>query len=521
DVTVPVVVPGIDAIDDAGVAVSGALGGVSFPNVLINDTLGPIPAATVAGQIDVAEVSVTPTPVTGGVHLGGPGGVSVVVDPNTTPGDYVLEYEICESISMGANCDTAVVTVPVNMAILVANDDTGLTLNGVVGGTSFTNILVNDTEDGQPATVGNLDIVQVSSTGPYLDGVDVKVAPGTQAGAHELVYEICISASAGGSCDEATVFVTVTAAAIDAVNDAGASVIGVSGGQSIANVTVNDTLNGAPTDLSQVTLSYVSGSAGLSLNTATGAVSVAPGTPASPVGVPYTLTYRICENLNTSNCDTAVVTVPVVTAPIDAVDDTGNPVNGGSGGTALSSVLLNDTLNGVPVTLPSVNLTYISGTPGLTLDPVLASVWVWVGTAANPAATLTYQICEKANPTNCDTAVVTVPVLAGPIEAWDDIAPSAVSGVAGGLAITNVLVNDLLNGAAATVANVTIAYVSGDAGLVLNPATGAVTVTPGTPANPAATLTYRICEILNPLNCAEADALAPISAPPIDAVDDN
>jgi hypothetical protein len=514
DVTVPVVMPGIDAIDDAGVVVSVAIGGVSLANVLINDTLGPIPAATVAGQIDVVEVSSTDP----GVSLSG---LSVVVAPGTPAGDHILEYEICESISMGANCDTAVVTVPVKMAILIANDDTGLTINGVTGGTSFTNVLVNDTEDGQPATAGNLDIVEISSTGPYLDGVDVKVAPGTPAGDHELVYEICIAASAGGSCDEATVFVTVTAAVIDGVNDAGAGVIGVSGGQSIANVTVNDTLNGVLTDLSQVTLSYVSGSAGLSLNTVTGAVSVAPGTPVSPVGVPYTLTYRICENLNASNCDTAVVTVPVTSAPIDAVDDTGNPVNGGSGGTALLSVALNDTLNSVPVVLGGVNLTYVSGTPGLTLDTALGSVGVLAGTAANPAATLTYRICEKANPTNCDTAVVTVPVLAGVIEAFDDTAPAAINGAVGGLALPNVLVNDGLNGANVTLANVTIAYVSGDAGLVLNPATGAVTVTPGTPANPAATLTYRICEILNPSNCAEADVFAPISAPPIDAVDDS
>ena len=38
---------------------------------------------------------------------------------------------------------------------------------------------------------------------------------------------------------------------------------------------------------------------------ATGAVNVAPGTPA---GV-YEVTYQICEVLNPGNCDTAVATV--------------------------------------------------------------------------------------------------------------------------------------------------------------------------------------------------------------------
>ncbi|MGE3578397.1 MAG: hypothetical protein AB7I25_08050, partial [Vicinamibacterales bacterium] len=514
DVTVPVVKPGIDAVDDEGAAVSGTVGGVSFANVLVNDTLGPLPAATVVEQLDVVEMSSTDP----GVFLDG---VSVVVAPGTPAGDHVLRYEICEAASEGANCDEADVTVPVQVAILDANDDTGVTVNGLTGGTSFTNILVNDTEDGQPATPGNLDIVQLSTTntGVYLDGVDVKVAPGTQAGNYELVYEICITDSEGGSCDEATVFVGVSSAAIDAVNDAGAPVVGVVGGTSVPNVVANDTLAGTLVDIAAVVVSYVTGSDGLSLDTATGAVTVAPGTPASPAGSPYTLTYQICERLNVTNCDTAVVTVPVTASPIVAVDDMGDPVNGVSGGRALLSVLPNDTLNGVAVAPGAVTLAYVSGTAGLTLNTVDASVWVTAGTPANPAATLTYEICEKANPTNCDEAVVTVPVLAPPILAWDD-ASGGVNGAAGGLALPNILINDLLNGAEATLATVTITYVSGDAGLVLNPATGAVTVTPGTPENLGATLTYRICEILNPSNCAEAVVRVPIVASPIDAVDD-
>ena len=42
-------------------------------------------------------------------------------------------------------------------------------------------------------------------------------------------------------------------------------------------------------------------------NPATGEVSVAPGTPAGT----YTLVYEICEFLNPTNCDTAVVTMTV------------------------------------------------------------------------------------------------------------------------------------------------------------------------------------------------------------------
>jgi hypothetical protein len=49
-----------------------------------------------------------------------------------------------------------------------------------------------------------------------------------------------------------------------------------------------------------------------------------PGTPAGS----YTLTYQICEVLNASNCDTAVVTVTVSAASIIANDDAGTSVNG-------------------------------------------------------------------------------------------------------------------------------------------------------------------------------------------------
>ena len=101
---------------------------------------------------------------------------------------------------------------------------------------------------------------------------------------------------------------------IDAVNDAG-SVYGFSGGTAIANLLVNDTLNGFPATTETVKTSFVSSSfAGVSLSGTS--VVVAPETPQ---GV-YTLNYRICELANPANCDEAMVTV-VVKPSIAAVDD--------------------------------------------------------------------------------------------------------------------------------------------------------------------------------------------------------
>ncbi|NHM08404.1 hypothetical protein G4D82_14360, partial [Flavobacterium sp. CYK-4] len=72
---------------------------------------------------------------------------------------------------------------------------------------------------------------------------------------------------------------------------------------------------------SQVNTTFVSSTnAGVTLSGTD--VLVAAGTPAGT----YTLTYQICEILNPSNCDTAIVTVTVSAASIIANDDTGTTV---------------------------------------------------------------------------------------------------------------------------------------------------------------------------------------------------
>ena len=75
------------------------------------------------------------------------------------------------------------------------------------------------------------------------------------------------------------------------------------------NVLVNDSLDGIAPTFSNVMLTQTVAPSHprIVLNTSTGEVTVAPGTP----GGTYTLTYQICELLNPTNCDTAVVTVTV------------------------------------------------------------------------------------------------------------------------------------------------------------------------------------------------------------------
>ena len=147
---------------------------------------------------------------------------------------------------------------------------------------------------------------------------------------------------------------------IYAVDDTGTVASGAAGGTAVPNVLVNDTLNGSPATLATVTITQVSTSnPNVTIDPATGAVNVAPGTPAGT----YTLVYQICEQLNPTNCDTATVIVTVGAAAIDAVDDSFPPVSGVGGGTT-ASVLGNDTLNGVAVTPADITLT-----PGVAPTP--------------------------------------------------------------------------------------------------------------------------------------------------------
>ena len=183
----------------------------------------------------------------------------------------------------------------------------------------------------------------------------------------------------------------------------------------MSNVLANDRLGSFRTTTAHVTLTPQSStSLGVTLDPATGAVNVADGTA---VGI-YTLVYRICEIAAVSNCDDATVTVTVLPPyVIDAVNDSAFTL---PGRTVLASVLANDTLAGTAATAARVTLSVVSSTTaGITLDIATGSVFVAVGTVGG-TQTLTYRICEIANPSNCDAADVTITVVPFPIDAMND-----------------------------------------------------------------------------------------------------
>lgn len=513
----------IVAVNDNPPAVNGATGQTNIVNAFANDTFNN-------AAIDPAKIVATiVTPAANpGVTMDTATGL-VSVAPGTPAGTYTIDYRVCDKAD-AATCAMALVTVVVTAAPIVATNDTISGINGATGAADVLSALTGDTVNGAAATTGTVTIaVAPGSTVPTeltFDTAtgDVSVKPGTPAGTYLFNYRICETINPT-NCATAEARVTVVAGVIAAANDTVGGVNGTLGGGNVLNVLAGDTLNGAPATASTVAIALAPGAsvpAGLTFDPATGNVSVAPNTPAGT----YHFDYRICEKLNQTNCSTATATVTVVAAPITADDDASSPVTGATGATGVVDALDGDALNNAQAKLADVTMTVVTpatavgGNPVPALDTATGKVNVPAGTPSG-TYTIDYRICEKLNPANCATARITVPVTAAAITAGNDSA-TGINGAVGGTGVLNVLSDDRLNGVAVTTGTVSIAVAAGSSvppGLTFDPATGAVSVKPGTPAG-TYHFDYTICEKLNPTNCATATASVTVVAAPIVATND-
>ena len=238
-----------------------------------------------------------------------------------------------------------------------------------------------------------------------------------------------------------------------------------------------------------------------------GTLTVPAGTPAGT----FNVVYQICEVLNPTNCATATATIVVEGPVIDAQDDdfTSTPIPTSGGNTP--TVFGDDTLNGAPVDPADITatLTDDGGLTGAVLNPD-GTITVPPGTPAG-TFTLTYEICEVLDPTNCDTATATVVVEAPVIDAVDDdfsSFPAASGGVTPSL-----FSDDTMNGASFNPADVTIAIVDdgGLTGVTVNP-DGTLNIPDGVAAGTFA-VEYQICDVNDPTNCDNAIATIVVGEP--------
>ena len=132
------------------------------------------------------------------------------------------------------------------------------------------------------------------------------------------------------------------------------------------------------------------------------------------ISKPKNQCHQICEVANPSNCDSAVVTVSVARPVVNAVNDQAK-ASSKRPNIAIANVLANDRLGNVRATTSNVRLSLVSLSPpssGIKLDLADGSVDV-IKKVESGKYTLVYQICELADPSNCDQATVTLELSGG------------------------------------------------------------------------------------------------------------
>ena len=524
---------------DSG-SVGGVAGGSVEANIVADDTIGGA-TATLGGGGNATVKQDPASPAWPSFILLNTTTGAVTVAPGSPAGTYPVRYELCE-VANPTNCKVETVTVTITPSISVAKSASSssfivgasgqyydITVTVASGPTSAA-ISISDTLpvgislsgapskqassssdgvlSGCPASGTSLTGCQIdsnASSGTIIIRLPVAVGSTATSGTNTA------SASGGGdpactgagACTSTTPPVSVGNTPIQA-NDETGSAPSI-GGTAISNVYANDTLNGSLVDLSYVTGNVVTpaipkavGAPVPVLSPESGVVTVPPNTPVGS----YTITYQICEKINTGNCSTATATVDVTDGTIAANPDTGS-VYSATGGVAISNIVVNDSIKGAAAILgTSVDVSKDgSWPPAFTLDVTTGAVSVAPQTPAG-VYTLPYQLCERGNASNCAKSTVTVTVKPSVITTTPDSA--TIPSGTGGVAIGNIADNDKLGGEPAIIgSNVTVIQDPNhpwSSQFQLDPLTGAVSVTPGTPAG-VYTEQYQLCEKLNPSNC--------------------
>ncbi|MBI1495569.1 hypothetical protein, partial [Halocynthiibacter styelae] len=425
-------------------------------SILASDTLN-------GGPAELTTVTIT-APVAGDITKLGGGTVSgitldpatgiITVDPGTDAGTYEIAYEIC-TIALPVTCDTAVETVTV-LASEVAPADDAETIDRATadtGATAVVNLFDGDTINGDPADNSNATVTPVdpaavpSELTVNPDGT-VDVNPGTEPGVYTFDYELC-STDTVPVCETATATITVTPE-IEAAPESFADF--PQAGGDTTSILASDTLNGAPAELTTVTITApVAGDytkvgggtvSGITLDPATGIITVDPGTDAGT----YEIAYEICTIALPVTCDTAVETVTVLASEVAPADDaeTIDRATADTGATAVVNLFDGDTINGDPADNSNATVTPVdpAAVPSeLTVNP---DGTVDVNPGTEPGVyTFDYELCSTDTVPVCETATATItvtPEIEAAPESFADF-PQA------GGDTTSILASDTLNGA--------------------------------------------------------------------------
>ena len=487
-------------------------------NVLANDKLD-----TRTG-LDTNVVTITQTSPASAVNIDTATG-QIKVAANTPAGVYEVKYKITEKGQTTASGEaTAKVVVTNKVELTPATIPATVNTPDDGNDKTIANVLDKAKINGNTPTITNatVEVVTPAPAGPgevvpYVDPAtgNVIVPVGTKPGNHQITYKVCDKLPAGQqaaqTCKTATITIPVTANTATSANDdyssnpvefSSTATSYVKNGTDDANVLSNDALGSnttITTNLVDITQTHTSHS-GVTIETTTGKVKVAPNTPAGE----YTLKYKIAEKGGGPSSAESTVKVVVKNKLTLGSGNVPSSVKPATGNTPaeIGDVLNGTKLNGATPTIGTGanQVTIAVETPATpqgsnpvpTLDTTTGKVKIPAGVPAGPY-TIKYKICDNATGTaqSCKEKTLTINVAANnltPIA--DDYStfkvekPTAEVTVKNGSQEVNVLSNDILGGRTGLDTNVVIinqVYTS-DTSVNIDLSTGKVKVGPGATA---------------------------------------
>ncbi|WP_314763269.1 gliding motility-associated C-terminal domain-containing protein [Capnocytophaga sputigena] len=364
-----------------------------------------------------------------------------------------------------------------------------------------------------PATVLDLKLrvnsMATNSVKVYSGGTVLSDTTTLQSG----IYKVSLVQPSGCETEKADVTVSVTVCNVVAKDDPYKVFAPITTATVTGNILNNDKVGGvtATTATVDITIISTAGTGTVPVVKSNGDVEVPANTPIGQ----YQITYKICAKGSSVDCATATVTV-IVAPKLEAKDDDLGTLGGLAGGTTTKSVFDNDLKGTTPINPSDVNLTWGTPPSGITTNND-GTLTVAPNTPAG-TYTVSYTICEKANPTNCSTATATVKVIT--LDAVND-GTKVLPKTGGNITVLN---NDIYGAptgvTSVTTVNVslTITYNGGISGLTVN-SDGTLNVPASTPAGTYNNVEYRICTLTTPVVCDTA-TLTIVKQPEIIANDD-
>ena len=488
-------------------------------NVLANDKLD-----TRTG-LDTNVVTITQTSPASAVNIDTATG-QIKVAANTPAGVYEVKYKITEKGQTTASGEaTAKVVVTNKVELTPATIPATVNTPNDGNDKTIANVLDKAKINGNTPTISNatVEVVTPAPAGPgevvpYVDPAtgNVIVPVGTKPGNHQITYKVCDKLPAGQqaaqTCKTATITIPVTANTATSDNDdyssnpvefSSTATSYVKNGTDDANVLSNDALGSnttITTSLVDITQTHTS-NPGVTIETTTGKVKVAPNTPAGE----YTLKYKIAEKGGGPSSAESTVKVVVKNKLTLGSGNVPSSVKPATGNTPdeIGDVLNGTKLNGATPTIGTganqVTIAVVTpatpqgSNPVPTLDTTTGKVKIPAGVPAGPY-TIKYKICDNATGTaqSCKEKTLTINVAANnltPIA--DDYSsikvekPAANTFVNDGTNDVNVLTNDKLGareGLDTNVVEITEVYSSNPTNVGIDLATGKVKVGPGATA---------------------------------------